>query len=88
MWQKYLEEKAEADPLVVLDISPLLRVNGFVNSRVGHIETHPFPEGTGYGVGRVDPAVSVQHVLRDILKFRLYYCWAHLHCYLSVLIHE
>ena len=46
MWQKYLEEKAEADPLVVLVIPPLQRILGLVHPRVCHIEPDPLPEGT------------------------------------------
>ena len=62
----YLEEETEADPLVVSDVSPLLRVDGLVNTRMGHINTNPLPECAGYRVGGVDPAVRVQHVLRDV----------------------
>ena len=65
MWI-YLKEKAETDPLVISDISPLLRVNSFVNAGVSNINTNPLPEGTGDGVGGVDPAVGVQHVLGDV----------------------
>ena len=63
----YLEEETEADPLVVLDVPPLFWVNGFVDARMGHVEANPFPEGTGDRVRRVDPAVGVQHVFRDVL---------------------
>ena len=59
----YLEEEAEADPLIVLVVSPLQRVLGLVHAGVRHVETNPLPEGTGDGVGGVDPAVRVQHVL-------------------------
>ena len=34
---------------------------------MGHVNTNPLPEGAGYCVGGVDPAVSVQHVLGDVL---------------------
>ena len=50
MWI-YLKEKAETDPLVISDISPLLRVNSLVNAGVSNINTNPLPEGTGDGVG-------------------------------------
>jgi hypothetical protein len=30
---------------------------------MGHIDPDPLPEGAGDGVGGVDPAVRVQHVL-------------------------
>ena len=33
---------------------------------MGHVNTDPLPEGAGYCVGGVDPAVSVQHVLGDV----------------------
>jgi len=35
-----------------------------IHSGMGDIEPDPLPEGTGDGVGGVDPAVGVQHVLR------------------------
>ena len=60
----YLEEETEADPLVVSDVSPLIRIHGLVNARMGHVHSNPLPEGAGDGVGGVDPAESVQHVLQ------------------------
>ena len=65
MWI-YLKEKAETDPLVISDISPLLRVNSFVNAGVSNINTNPLPEGTGDGVGGVDPAKCIQNILENI----------------------
>ena len=59
----HLEEETEADPLVVLVISPLQRVLGLVHPGVGHVEPDPLPEGAGDGVGGVYPAVSVEDVL-------------------------
>jgi hypothetical protein len=35
-----------------------------IHSGMGDIEPDPLPEGTGDGVGGVDPAVGVQHVLQ------------------------
>ena len=66
-----LEEKTEADPLVVFVISPLQGILSLVHPGVGHIETNPLPEGAGDGVGGVDPAVRVENVLRteEILIF-------------------
>ena len=60
----YLEEETEADPLVVSDISPLIWVHGLVNARMGHVHPNPLPECAGDGVGGVNPAESVQHVLQ------------------------
>ena len=60
----YLEEETEADPLVVSDVSPLIRVDSLVNARMGHVHSNPLPEGAGDGVGGVDPAESVQHILQ------------------------
>ena len=34
---------------------------------MGDVNANPFPEGTGNGVRRVDPAVGVEHILRDVL---------------------
>jgi len=48
-------------------VSPLQRVLGLVHAGVRHVETNPLPEGTGDGVGGVDPAVRVQHVLGNVL---------------------
>ena len=62
----YLKEEAEADPLVVLDISPLLWVDCFVDARVGHVQPHPLPEGAGDGVSRMNPAVGVKDILGDV----------------------
>ena len=62
-WQLYLKEQAEADPLVVLVVSPLERVLCLVHTRVRHIEPDPLPEGTGYGVRGVDPTVCIQYIL-------------------------
>ena len=62
----YLKEEAEADPLVVLDISPLLWVDCFVDARVGHVQPHPLPEGAGDGVGGVNPTVGVEDILWDV----------------------
>ena len=51
MWQKYLEEKAEADPLVVLVIPALQRILGFVHARMCNVKANPLPEGT---VGEIE----------------------------------
>ena len=51
---------------------------GFVHARVSHLEPGLFPECAGDGVGGVDPAVSVDHVLamsRVMIKGDV---WAHL----------
>ena len=60
----YLEEEAEADPLIVSDVSSLLGVHRLVNTRVGHVHSYSLPEGAGDGVGGVDPAERVQYVLQ------------------------
>ena len=62
----YLEEEAEADPLVVLVVSPLLWVQRFVNAWVCHIEADALPEGTGDGICGMDPTVGVEHLLRNV----------------------
>ena len=64
----HLKEEAEADPLIVANIAPLLRVDGLVYAGVGHVDTDPLPEGAGDRVRGVDPAVRVQHVLRNVLS--------------------
>ncbi len=33
---------------------------------MSHINANAFPEGTGYGVGWMDPAVSIEHILWDV----------------------
>ena len=63
----HLEEEATEDPLVVAYIAPLLGVDGLVYAGMGHIDPDPLPEGAGDGVGGVDPAVRVQHVLWNVL---------------------
>ena len=42
----YLEEEAEADPLVVFVVAPLQWVLCLVHTRVGNIKPNPLPEGT------------------------------------------
>ena len=69
----YLKEKAEANPLVVSDISPLLRVNSLVNTRMGDINAYPLPEGTGDCVCRMNPAVGVQDILGDVFGVNTIY---------------
>ena len=69
----YLKEKAEANPLVVSDISPLLRVDSLVNTRMGDIDTYSLPEGTRNCVGWVNPAVSVQDILWDVFRVNAVY---------------
>ena len=73
----YLEEEAEADPLIVLVVSPLQRILCLVHAGVRHVETNPLPEGTGDGVGGVDPAVRVQHVLGTltIILYTIHVHW-------------
>jgi hypothetical protein len=61
----YLEEEAEADPLVVADIAPLLWINSLVYPGMGNIDSDPLPEGAGDCVSRMDPTVGVQHVLGE-----------------------
>ena len=41
-------------------------VPGLVHPRVGHVDAHPLPVGGAEGVGGVDPAVGVQHLLGDV----------------------
>ena len=60
-----LEEKTEADPLVVFVISSLQGILSLIHPWMGHIEPNPLPEGAGDGVGGVDPAVGVQNVLEE-----------------------
>ena len=43
-------------------------VPGLVDPRVRHINANALPVRRAKRVGRVDPAVRVQHVLRDILR--------------------
>ena len=74
---RYLEEEAEADPLVISDVSSLLRVDCLVNTRVSHVNTNPLPECAGDGVGGVDPAVSVQDVLGNVFGVNTVYGVAH-----------
>ena len=62
----YLKEQTEADPLIILDVAPFVRIDGLVDARVGHVDADPLPEGAGNGVGWVDPAVGVQHVLGNV----------------------
>ena len=55
----YLEEEAEADPLVVLDVLLIPLVPGLVDPGVRHVDPDPLPVRRGQGVGGVDPAVGV-----------------------------
>ena len=69
----YLKEKAEANPLVISDISSLLRIYSFVYAWMSNINTNPLPESTGDGVGGMDPAVCVQHILWDVFRVNTVY---------------
>ena len=55
----YLEEEAEADPLVVFVIPPFQRILGLVHPRVCNIKTDPLPEGTEDQIGSGDGIISV-----------------------------
>ena len=44
-------------------IPPFFGVNGFVNPRMCHVKAYTLPEGTGYCVCRVYPAVGIQYLL-------------------------
>ena len=54
--------------MVILDVSPLLRIYGFIDAGVRDIDPYPLPEGTGDGVCGMDPTVCVEHILRDVLS--------------------
>ena len=41
--------------------------------RMGHVSAHVQGEGPGYCVGRVDPAIQVEHIVRNILAIHTYY---------------
>jgi len=73
----YLKEEAEADPLVVLVVATLVGVKGLVNSGMRDINADPLPEGTGYRVRRVDPAVRIEHILWDVFCVNTVYGVAH-----------
>lgn len=65
---KYLEEEAEANPLIILDVFLVSLVPGRpIDARMGHFEADLFEVGAVDGVGRMDPAVGVKDVLGDIL---------------------
>ena len=63
----YLEEEAEADPLVVFMISPLVRIEGLIDAGMGDVETDSLPKGARNRVRRVDPAVGVEHLFGNVL---------------------
>lgn len=67
--QYRLKEECEAHPLVVRHISPLvlLIVSACHDTRVGHVPAHVQGEGPGNGVGRVDPAIQVEYIVRNIV---------------------
>lgn len=73
----YLEEQTEADPLVVLMIAPFIGIQGLVDTRVGHIEPDPLPEGAWNCVGGMDPAVGIKHLFRNIFGMNTVYGVAH-----------
>ena len=52
--------------MVILDVSPLFWVDSFVDAWMSHVEAHPFPEGTGDCVSRVNPTVGVEDVLGNV----------------------
>ena len=66
----HLKEECESDPLVICHVSPLvlLIVRAGHDTGVRHVATHVQGEGTWYRVRRVDPAIQVEHIVRDVLK--------------------
>ena len=63
----YLKEQAEADPLVILDVSLLPIRLGHLNARMCNLNTLSFWESWGYRVGGMYPAVGVDDIFRDFL---------------------
>ena len=59
----YLEEEKEPDPLIIFDVLFILLVPGLVHPWVRDIHPDSLPVGGAQGVGGVDPAVSVKHLL-------------------------
>ena len=73
----YLKKKQESDPLIIFDVLLVLLVPGFVHPRVGHVHAHPLPVGGAEGVGGVDPAVGVEHLLGHVARVHAHYRRAH-----------
>lgn len=63
----YLEEQTEANPLIILNISPLFWINSLINPRMRHIDPNPLPKGTGNRICGMDPAIRVQNVFWNVL---------------------
>ena len=64
----YLEKEAEADPLIVLDVLLVgLVLRRPVNTWMRYLDADFLEVGAVDGVRRVDPAVGVEHVFRNIL---------------------
>ena len=75
----YLKEQRETDPLIVGDVSSLLLLvrTGLEHTGVGHLLPHLQRECPWDGVGRVDPAVEVENIVRHIVGVNAVYGVAH-----------
>ena len=58
-FRAYLEKQTEAHPLVIFDISPLIWVDSFVNSRMCYVDTGAFPKRTWDRIRWMDPTICV-----------------------------
>jgi hypothetical protein len=47
-------------------VPALIGIHSFVYARMSNVNSNAFPEGTGYGVRGVNPAVSIEHILGDV----------------------
>jgi hypothetical protein len=67
MRSSYLEEEAESNPLVVLDVLLIPLVSGLVHAGVGHVHANTLPVRRTQRVRGMDPTVCVEHLFGNFL---------------------
>lgn len=63
----HLEEEAETDPLIILDVTPFFGIYCLVDSWMSDINPYSLPKSAGNCVSGMNPTVGVEHIFRYVL---------------------